>query len=70
VRHVAADMGLEGTVRNLSSGQVEVVARGPADVLARLEEWLRQGPPGARVTELEGEAAVLPPDIRGFQITY
>lgn len=67
-RQAAVSLGLDGTVRNLRQGGVEVVARGSTAELARLEERLRQGPPGARVTSLNGEEAGLPADLTGFQI--
>ena len=40
---------VSGWVRNLPSGEVEVVAAGSADALAALAGWLWQGPPAARV---------------------
>lgn len=49
----ARGLGLDGAVRNLSSGQVEIWFRGdPTKVAAYLSE-LRQGPRGAEVTSLE-----------------
>lgn len=52
-RH-ARGLGLSGFARNLSDGQVEVVARGPdAEALARLEALLRTGPASARVERVE-----------------
>ena len=60
--------GITGFVRNLEDGQVEAVAEGDAEAVARFERALRQGPPVARIEEMEIEA--LPPTGRalGFQI--
>jgi acylphosphatase len=46
----ASRLGLAGWVRNLDDGSVEVVATGDQPSLASLDEIVRQGPPGARVT--------------------
>jgi len=62
-------LALAGWVRNLSDGRVEVVARGASGPLAQLEEALRSGPRGARVSgvdksEISDEVA----DVNGFEI--
>jgi acylphosphatase len=51
----ATELGLTGHARNLIDGSVEVVAQGEADALETLAEWLRVGPPSARVDELYEE---------------
>ena len=45
----AARLALDGWVRNLPDGSVEIVAAGAEDSLAELARWLWQGPPAARV---------------------
>jgi len=51
---VARAHGLRGWVRNLRDGRtVEVAAAGPPDAVDRLLTALRQGPPGAYVSEVE-----------------
>lgn len=52
VRELGRRHGLSGWVRNLSSGNVEVVASGPAEGIAALRESVRVGPPGAHVTRV------------------
>jgi acylphosphatase len=49
----ARALGLDGLVRNLADGRVECIARGPASALQHLEAFLRLGPAGARVAQLE-----------------
>ncbi len=56
-RERARVLGIAGHARNLADGSVEVLADGNADALAALEEWLRQGPPGARVEAVLAEQA-------------
>ena len=50
---------LNGFVRNLSNGNVEVLAEGDEEALQKLIDWCRKGPLGARVDHIEmtwGEA--------------
>lgn len=68
VRREALGLGLAGRVRNLPDGRVETIAVGPSDLLARLRQSLRQGPPGARVTELTEEELSFVPDWDTFEI--
>ena len=49
----AQALGVVGQVRNLPSGQVEVIAQGPAEDLQVLLDWCWQGPPAAQVTTIE-----------------
>ena len=56
----ACVLGLRGYVRNLEDGSVEVGAEGRPGILARLEDRLGEGPPGAGVKgglRLEGAQA-------------
>jgi acylphosphatase len=46
----ARALGLSGWVRNRRDGSVEAMLEGDADRLARMRDWLRRGPPAARVT--------------------
>jgi acylphosphatase len=45
-------LGLRGMVRNLLSGEVELVAEGPLAVLNQLIAWCHMGPPAARVDKV------------------
>ena len=51
-RERALAFGLDGHARNLADGSVEVIAAGEATALEALAEWLRQGPPAARVEQV------------------
>ncbi len=59
---------LEGDVRNLPDGGVEVRARGDEGQLAALLRALGSGPPGSRVDDLEPFAIGDPPRFAGFKI--
>ncbi|HEY0503970.1 MAG TPA: acylphosphatase [Lysobacter sp.] len=52
-REQALELGLRGWARNLPDGRVEVLAAGDDAALDALTAWLREGPPMARVDDLE-----------------
>lgn len=51
----ASSLGLTGYVRNLPTGQVEIVAEGPAEAVEKLIRWANTGPSFARVERVEVE---------------
>ena len=53
----ARALGLCGWVRNLRSGDVEILAIGEDEAIAALAEKCRTGPPAARVSEVRVEEA-------------
>lgn len=52
-RAEAQRLGLHGHAKNLADGGVEVLACGDAMALDALAEWLQEGPPLARVIEVQ-----------------
>lgn len=52
-REQALGLDLRGYAKNLPDGRVEVLAAGSDAALDALAAWLRQGPPAARVDDLE-----------------
>ena len=60
--------GLEGWVRNLPDGRVEVVCEGDAEAVTRFERAIRQGPPGARVDNVESDSTFPTTHETGFHI--
>ena len=67
VERVAAELDLQGYVRNCEDGRVEVYAAGAEETLAQLRERLGTGPRGSRVERLE-EQAVRWKQYNGFSI--
>ena len=67
-RDKAAEIGLQGWVRNLADGRVEALACGTEQQLATLEAWLHQGPPMAAVSRLEIEACEAADEFSDFTI--
>ena len=57
----ARALDLVGWVSNLRDGRVEVIARGPLERLAALEEIIRSGPQGAHVESVE--KSDIPPEV-------
>jgi acylphosphatase len=51
----AARLSLDGWVKNLADGRVEVVAAGEPAAIAQLARWLWNGPPAARVDAVHVE---------------
>ncbi len=49
----ASSLGLAGWVRNLGDGRVEAVAEGEKEKIEDLIGYLKQGPPVARVEDVE-----------------
>ena len=65
MRMQARQLNVAGWVRNRSDGTVEAMLHGRPDDVARMLDWCRQGPPGARVTSLDvNEAAG---EFEGFE---
>jgi len=67
-RHEAQDLGVAGKVRNLPDGRVEIEAVALPEVLEHFKERVLEGPPGARVSNLEEELVPGPSDWDGFEI--
>ncbi|RKP48357.1 acylphosphatase [Trinickia fusca] len=51
----AHSLGITGWVANLSDGSVEAMLQGPANQIDRMLEWMRRGPPSARVIDFFSE---------------
>ena len=49
----AHELKVTGWVMNLDDGSVEAVVQGDPDQVDRMLQWMRMGPPAARVAELE-----------------
>jgi acylphosphatase len=52
-RHRARELGVAGWARNLADGRVEAVLEGEEGSVSAMLDWLAEGPPGARVTDLQ-----------------
>lgn len=48
-------LGITGWVANVADGSVEAMLQGPANQIDRMLEWMRRGPPSARVSDCVSE---------------
>jgi len=64
----AVALGLSGWVANRSDGSVEVVAEGPRPALERLLDWLKHGPPMARVDDVRPQLSPATHEFSQFTI--
>lgn len=65
----AHELGLNGWVRNLADGRVELCAQGPEDQLKQLLQRVWSGPPGSRVRDVAEEWTDIAEPLGRFQIT-
>jgi acylphosphatase len=69
--HEARRLGLDGWVRNLPDGSVELEASGTPAAVDALVAWLGQGPRGARVTGVDVHEVAATDELQrgdGFEI--
>lgn len=68
-RDLAKRLKLCGWVRNLDDGRVEAVFEGPKEVVDKMVDWTRKGPPGAHVADVE-VISETPTGEKNFEISY
>jgi len=66
----ACEIGVTGYVRNLDDGSVEVHAEGDEKKLHSLIDWLRTGPPGAIVQNVESHPVAYSGLYNEFELKY
>jgi acylphosphatase len=67
---VACSLNISGWVRNLYNGDVEALAQGTDESLEIFYSKMKDGPPAARVSNVQIADVPVDPDIKGFKITY
>jgi acylphosphatase len=67
-REKANSLGIKGTVKNLDSGEVEIIATGTRDQLNDLVKWCKEGPPRAVVERVDVEERTLT-EFNQFSVT-
>ena len=68
-RSRAEELGLDGWVRNLYDGRVEVLSEGARGELEKLLAFTEHGPPGAHVNDLRFEWENRKGDLgKGFRV--
>ena len=69
-RDKAKKLDVKGWVRNLPDGKVEAVFEGEQENVKELIEFCRQGPPGARVTDVDITWENYAGEFRNFEVRY
>jgi acylphosphatase len=69
-RREAERLGIDGWVRNLPDGDVELAAEGENAALVEFREWLEEGPPGARIGSITVESIKPTEFYTGFTIEF
>ena len=69
-RQKASELGIDGFVRNLFDGRVEIVAQGGEADLDSLVRWARHGPSYASVTDISVKEEPVDSKMEGFRIKY
>ncbi len=64
----ARKLQLTGWVRNLPDGRVEVMMCGDADKVSEMREWLKIGPPRAKVSDVTHEEVDWKDDLTDFEV--
>lgn len=63
-------LNVRGWVRNLPDGTVEALMEGEQAALDQAIQWCRNGPPRARVDQVQVESEPYQGDLTTFDITY
>ncbi len=69
-KRVADSLGLRGWITNLRDGRVEAVIEGPEERVREMVEWMKKGPPMARVERVEVVREKYAEEYRDFSIVY
>ena len=67
-RERAEDAGVSGWVRNCPDGTVEAVFDGPEEAVARMVDWMREGPSSARVESAQVSDEDDAEQLAGFEV--
>jgi acylphosphatase len=70
VEELAERLNLKGYVRNRTGGAVEVIAEGEKPKLEKLVEYLKTGPPAARVMEVIATWGEYSGGFSSFRVRY
>jgi len=67
---LASSLGVFGWVKNLASGEVEILVEGEKERIKDLLGFVKKGPPMSRVESLDIEWTAYKGDYKDFRITW
>tara|TARA_B100001123_G_scaffold307251_1_gene343292 strand:+ start:985 stop:1263 length:279 start_codon:yes stop_codon:yes gene_type:complete len=69
-RVIAIKNNVNGLVRNLDDGRVEIIAQGEEQNINKLIDWCRTGPANSRVDEFELKEESITEEFENFEVKY
>ena len=69
-RVIAIKNNVNGWVRNLDDGRVEIIAQGEEQNINKLIDWCRTGPANSRVDEFELKEESITEEFENFEVKY
>ena len=69
-RVIAIKNNVNGWVRNLDDGKVEIVAQGETNNVDNLADWCKTGPANSRVDEFELKEESITDEFENFEVKY
>jgi len=66
----AEQLGLNGWVRNLPDGKVEAVFEGEKEKIDKIIEWVKEGPPLAKIDDVKIQEEKYKNEFNNFKIRY
>ena len=69
-RVIAIKNNVNGWVRNLDDGKVEIVAQGETNNVDNLADWCKTGPANSRVDEFELKEESIVEEFENFEVKY
>lgn len=69
-RRIAHSLGISGWVKNMDDGSVLIADEGAPYAMERFINWLYEGPPRARVSQVEVKEAPKLENFEGFETRF
>jgi len=64
----AKELGINGWVKNLNDGRVEIMAEGESSLIEKLISWCKVGPPGSQIDRIDINFLIFRDEFVDFRI--